>query len=250
MGATSSGDAGSSPLTRGKRRQPRWAVGACGLIPAHAGKTSIRRCINVCKGAHPRSRGENSVKHTRLLSFKGSSPLTRGKPRTVRASRPRRGLIPAHAGKTSMRMASRGRSGAHPRSRGENFGPISGRGDEPGSSPLTRGKPWSEDVLPLRYGLIPAHAGKTAASGRSRPAYGAHPRSRGENATTTVGMRRAGGSSPLTRGKHNLTIAIVVKAGLIPAHAGKTLARPRRLCAFRAHPRSRGENIQSVMGLG
>ena len=50
------------------------------------------------------------------------------------------------------------------------------------------------------------------------------------------------GSSPLTRGKHNLVPALRDGQGLIPAHAGKTPPWIRRARASRAHPRSRGEN--------
>ena len=54
-----------------------------------------------------------------------------------------------------------------------------------GSSPLTRGKllAWRISLFP--YGLIPAHAGKTAVR---HPVYqlpGVHPRSRGENRRRT-----------------------------------------------------------------
>ena len=35
-------------------------------------------------------------------------------------------------------------------------------------------------------------------------------------------------------------------AGLIPAHAGKTLSAPSLACKPRAHPRSRGENPGGV----
>ena len=71
------------------------------LIPAHAGKTSGR--ITVCHilPAHPRSRGENSGMVVVPMVTSGSSPLTRGKPRLTRGRVVRRGLIPAHAGKTS-----------------------------------------------------------------------------------------------------------------------------------------------------
>ena len=53
------------------------------------------------------------------------------------------------------------------------------------------------------------------------------------------------GSSPLTRGKLPHRPQQVQAAGLIPAHAGKTDARIRRLEKRAAHPRSRGENIQT-----
>ena len=50
----------------------------------------------------------------------------------------------------------------------------------------------------------------------------AHPRSRGENASVAKGLETLSGSSPLTRGKHELLVAVVREARLIPAHAGKT----------------------------
>ena len=73
-------NAGSSPLTRGKR-PITCAIFQCkGLIPAHAGKTD-RACTLIHKDrAHPRSRGENSCSVSQHCRFGGSSPLTRGKP--------------------------------------------------------------------------------------------------------------------------------------------------------------------------
>ena len=55
------------------------------------------------------------------------------------------------------------------------------------------------------------------------------------------------GSSPLTRGKHEYVNQVWAEAGLIPAHAGKTtpgLPPARRVWA---HPRSRGENVYTVL---
>ena len=71
--------AGSSPLTRGKRRPPTRSVGGLRLIPAHAGKTLVPAGRMVIGGAHPRSRGENADATTCPLAKYGSSPLTRGK---------------------------------------------------------------------------------------------------------------------------------------------------------------------------
>ena len=96
--------------------------------------------------------------------------------------------------------------------------------------------------------LIPAHAGKTSGAPLRRSAddtsaFGAHPRSRGENdAEPEVGSDRPG-SSPLTRGKHYQIQRITVNTRLIPAHAGKTWAIPDVYTLSAAHPRSRGENI-------
>ena len=53
------GEVGSSPLTRGKRREC-WELNQLDrLIPAHAGKTLLGALIGPVGGAHPRSRGEN-----------------------------------------------------------------------------------------------------------------------------------------------------------------------------------------------
>ena len=70
---------GSSPLTRGKRH--RSLACRCGrrLIPAHAGKTVMRRDGAIVLTAHPRSRGENWYVRPRPRTAVGSSPLTRGK---------------------------------------------------------------------------------------------------------------------------------------------------------------------------
>ena len=94
--------------------------------------------------AHPRSRGEN-----------------------LRAALPhvaRKRLIPAHAGKTLISFFEVRGAWAHPRSRGENH--LLDRSAEslPGSSPLTRGKPFTQQHLTAVWGLIPAHAGKTPSS--------------------------------------------------------------------------------------
>ena len=70
----------------------------------------------------------------------------------------------------------------------------------------------------------------------------AHPRSRGENAGTTVPPMVTVGSSPLTRGKHLGLRQHHQAGGLIPAHAGKTRSTLCSTTGRRAHPRSRGEN--------
>ena len=158
---SSDGTAGSSPLTRGKPSRRDRAEYVLRLIPAHAGKTSLRRGAQYGRAAHPRSRGENATRFMGGPFGGGSSPLTRGKPEVVAALISVIGLIPAHAGKTATCLVSRLTIRAHPRSRGEN-GSLPDDGLElEGSSPLTRGKPWSPPSRRAGRGLIPAHAGKT-----------------------------------------------------------------------------------------
>ena len=213
---------GSSPLTRGKPgfcppRRPRER-----LIPAHAGTTTALISARPVSRAHPRSRGENPCS------------------RSARASA--RWLIPAHAGKTIARARRASTRRAHPRSRGENVIVVRVLAALTGSSPLTRGKPVERDGGGRGVGLIPAHAGKTEDARRATKPARAHPRSRGENASDGVGLGWPGGSSPLTRGKLTVIVSLLIRMGLIPAHAGKTARTHTSPAPKRAHPRSRGEN--------
>ena len=73
------GEAGSSPLTRGKRDPAVRRRRAGRLIPAHAGKTRRPTGYGRDCEAHPRSRGENRMACHSGQSGVGSSPLTRGK---------------------------------------------------------------------------------------------------------------------------------------------------------------------------
>ena len=194
------------------------------LIPTHAGKTSFRTGFDHITEAHPRSRGETSV-----ISCRSRRAQAHPRPRGENGSpRP----LPR-------------RRRAHPRSRGENGVALGNTLASAGSSPLTRGKPqryYRGDLLPR---LIPAHAGKTYGSHtRTVPSW-AHPRSRGENASIDAKAAELGGSFPLTRGKRGLGGVPGVVDRLIPAHAGKTARPCARLIRWRAHPRSRGENIQT-----
>ena len=91
---------GSSPLTRGKRAHFFAFFASERLIPAHAGKTCGVSTARHPLTAHPRSRGENGSDCRSMISARGSSPLTRGKPLGRVYARDRHRLIPAHAGKT------------------------------------------------------------------------------------------------------------------------------------------------------
>ena len=152
----------------------------------------------------------------------GSSPLTRGKRQGHAHEGSHRGIIPAHAGKTTRNIRRACPMRDHPRSRGENVAALITVIVSLGSSPLTRGKRVSRLSRRRLSGIIPAHAGKTARERDAHGGVGDHPRSRGEN-------RRASPPRPIS-------------PGIIPAHAGKTRRPGRRVCHPRDHPRSRGEN--------
>ena len=178
----------------------------------------------------------------RIVSIAGSSPLTRGKLQDSRPATRRRGLIPAHAGKTRRPRSRHAAARAHPRSRGENVSAMTRPAPPMGSSPLTRGKHQQAGKDFHRCRLIPAHAGKTPETPTKKGSSGAHPRSRGENLGTGAGPGGQSGSSPLTRGKLAMLVLRRCCPGLIPAHAGKTKSHRRGPPGHLAHPRSRGEN--------
>ena len=220
-----------SPLMRGKRREDRFTLAGLGLIPAHAGKTSTPSPPRAPSKAHPHSYGENYTSVRSPLPSGGSSPLMQGKQSDGLVMAIHERLIPDHAGKPSSgsRRASGGR--AHPRSRGEDEYLKRGSFISPGSSPLTRGKRRKDRLRLTRLGLIPAHAGKTVESCRSRPEWRAHPRSRRENPQSFLAKIAVMGSSPLTRGKRQDAVRLLVAVRLIPAHEGKTSACQRRPAA-------------------
>ena len=68
-------------------------------------------------------------------------------------------------------------------------------------------------------------------------------RSREDNRLVGAPYDLAGGSSPLTQGKHDDHRADHRRQRLIPAHARKTEFRVKAKASRAAHPRSREENL-------
>ena len=149
-------------------------------------------------------------------------------------------IIPARAGFTSMRTQTRAPRSDHPRSRGvyaSHSALIEGCA---GSSPLARGLLLFFSFVWLCLGIIPARAGFTPTTRPASPGRPDHPRSRGVYAVAGVGAGLLGGSSPLARGLHGVTIVWGANRGIIPARAGFTRVRDQRRVLARDHPRSRG----------
>ena len=138
---------------------------------------------------------------------------------------------------------------AHPRSRGEHVLSFDAIWLAMGSSPLTRGAPWADSMIPPSTGLIPAHAGSTGRHAHHHHRARAHPRSRGEHCTTSWVRSRLVGSSPLTRGARCAGCPEKMQNGLIPAHAGSTTSSHHIARVGSAHPRSRGEHRPRILGL-
>ena len=153
--------AGSSPLSRGILPSRSGPPVEGGIIPALAGNTSSCPDYGVVTGDHPRSRGEYFVAVGCCVSPLGSSPLSRGIPRTDTMDHATIRIIPALAGNTPADPAAQRLHGDHPRSRGEYINTLRANGSFDGSSPLSRGIQRSRILPRPMRGIIPALAGNT-----------------------------------------------------------------------------------------
>ena len=131
----------------------------------------------------------------------GSSPLTRGKVQGSRKGQYHHGIIPAYAGKSSIKQLGISARQDHPRLRGEKGLDVHGATIDEGSSPLTRGKENGLGDISIKGRIIPAYAGKSVLFDIYDAAAQDHPRLRGEKGSVKFSSRNHSGSSPLTRGK-------------------------------------------------
>ena len=92
-------------------------------------------------------------------------------------------------------------------------------------------------------GIIPAHAGRASATSPRGSTATDHPRSRGAGSTRKALAPLASGSSPLTRGGRRGPRCEPLRAGIIPAHAGRARRGRRWRRRRRDHPRSRGAGL-------
>ena len=93
----------------------------------------------------------------------------------------RKGITPAHAGKTHVKIFAVRSDRDHPRACGENT-PLGGNMiTMPGSPPRMRGKRYALSFASMITGITPAHAGKTCSACARLLAHWDHPRACGEN---------------------------------------------------------------------
>ena len=216
---------GSSPHTRGtppvrsqpgpsRRDHPRirgehWRPspsrrGFCRIIPAYAGNTLVaRRGAHRLVGSSPHTRGTPRSAGTRT-GGRGDHPRIRGEHvRGADLGVPAAGTIPAYAGNTSVAVCALATAaGSSPHTRGTlqiDYQTGQSRRDHP----RIRGEhlAGSVDALDGR-GIIPAYAGNI----RTRPSPATPSR-----------------DHPRIRGEHDVMISVHgVVGGIIPAYAGNT----------------------------
>ena len=195
---------GSSPLTRGTHCAEFRLKDHLRFIPAYAGNTACLLLNAPPNSVHPRLRGEHTTGWISPRHSVGSSPLTRGTPRSAPATTPKPRFIPAYAGNTLEITAIDGDIAVHPRLRGEHTTEHTMTSVGSGSSPLTRGTPRQRPPRRSWSRFIPAYAGNTHQGKVSRAIQSVHPRLRGEHLIWRSGR----------------PIAI----RFIPAYAGNTMA--------------------------
>ena len=159
-GYTVKGVSGSSPLARGT------------LYPYQHQDKSYR-FIPACAGNSP------SCSVLRVSGY-GSSPLARGTRAGLPICAVNLGFIPACAGNSRKALPHAGQKSVHPRLRGELKFDTLPKLNQDGSSPLARGTHISANWATHSLRFIPACAGNSVSTERSRVRPPVHPRLRGE----------------------------------------------------------------------
>ena len=197
----------------------------------------------------------------------GSSPHTRGAPRTlaklppVRRDHPRirgehlragsllhiiQGIIPAYAGSTTTSHSSGSwPEGSSPHTRGARW-TARGRRPPPGDHPRIRGEhDWPCLVRDQELGIIPAYAGSTPHHTiHCESSEGSSPHTRGALRRTPCASSSAR-DHPRIRGEHErLHGAGEPLGGIIPAYAGSTIAGVLLHCLYQgSSPHTRGARM-------
>ena len=223
-------------------------IGTPGSIPACAGKPQAPGLQHGKPVVHPRVCGEAPGRESRNAEGRGRSPRVRGSPFPTLALPLNSGSIPACAGKPSTSTARRRSSRVHPRVCGEAGITVDTGESKTGPSPRVRGSPDLGGARAPDFRSIPACAGKPcgrsragghirsipACAGKPRlPAsvvaqHRVHPRVCGEAHWSPASSRRKSGPSPRVRGSPQVLQHAGLKAGSIPACAGKPLLSPAR----------------------
>ena len=236
--------AGSSPLTRGTQRKPRFHNSCVRFIPAYAGNSPLEflRFIRIA-GSSPLTRGTPGLKHCPFCPVRfipayagnsavqnepqffadGSSPLTRGTRRYFCWHSKWRRFIPAYAGNSVETHSEASCWSVHPRLRGELMRDFSSFTFICGSSPLTRGTLEMSALVFVNCRFIPAYAGNSVRKFECAGRIAVHPRLRGELSVLLERLAAITGSSPLTRGTRTLQASIRRYDRFIPAYAGNSL---------------------------
>ncbi len=159
------------------------------------------------------------------------------------------GITPARAGSSWSPFIVSPGNRDHPRSRGEQIDASLVQVCASGSPPLARGAVFrlSGPLRPVR--ITPARAGSRLLMTILQTWLGDHPRSRGEQHSTTSLPVIARGSPPLARGAVSGCDTNWGALRITPARAGSRSLEIRQTKQQQDHPRSRGEQYSACEGL-
>ena len=212
-----------------------------GIIPAGAGRRTDEGLVFAGKRDHPRGCGEKQRCRALCAHQQGSSPRVRGEGTRDDQRPTASGIIPAGAGRSTQADLAARQERDHPRGCGEkskcqvlSFGP-------PGSSPRVRGEGRQRGTPLDDDGIIPAGAGRRQSSARRYRRRWDHPRGCGEKRPVFLSAVTKRGSSPRVRGEGVGELDPVVRDGIIPAGAGRSLSERLPASAGWDHPRGCGE---------
>ena len=215
--------AGSSPRVRGELKRTVFTRPPHRIIPACAGRTRTRTASTTAAGTdHPRVCGANGDGAGLEAGLVGSSPRVRGERTVSDGSDQTVRIIPACAGRTPYPLLPPHPSTDHPRVCGANDVDRVMREIGNGSSPRVRGERRRISVGFRGRRIIPACAGRTAATSRRGWREPDHPRVCGANVGFITGTLVPAGSSPRVRGELEVADRVCEAVRIIPACAGRT----------------------------
>ena len=160
-----------------------------------------------------------------------------------------RRFIPAYAGNAPQERTQIDQVAVHPRIRGERHVQQQRNVLDAGSSPHTRGTPWTTRSSIFCPRFIPAYAGNAADHSLQVEGRAVHPRIRGERESLDSTVMEDGGSSPHTRGTLRPTPPIPHRRRFIPAYAGNASEKTRIWICEAVHPRIRGERCSRTIAI-
>jgi len=237
---------GRSPRGQGSRRLPGSHGHIRGSIPARAGKPRRRDGARSPQQVDPRAGGEAPPRYYALRVLSGRSPRGRGSRADCPTLGPRRGSIPARAGKPKPSGRSPTLTRVDPRAGGEARVISAALSRITGRSPRGRGSPTRWFLWAAFLWSIPARAGKPAIRKSSWRICRVDPRAGGEATRKAYRLGSARGRSPRGRGSRRRPTSRACSWGSIPARAGKPQQYQQQLRLSRVDPRAGGEATPST----
>ena len=185
-----------------------------------------------------------------LDAYPGITPAHAGKRKAASRQLNQKRITPAHAGKRQTHYSSTGNFRDHPRTCGEKGNILNVSSAYTGSPPHMRGKETNRRKRKMRYGITPAHAGKSFNVIRTEKFTWDHPRTCGEKRHEGCRIQPRKGSPPHMRGKAKTCVYSTIKMGITPAHAGKSVAHVPDPVGVGDHPRTCGEKYALIAKKG